>query len=676
MKVNGKRVLVCSCENTMSIDPRRLGDGLKAVEPVLHRQLCLAEVEAFRAALDGGEPLLVCCTQEAPLFAEIAAEAGQGVPAFVNIREHAGWSDEGARAIPKMAALIAEAALDLEPTPSVTLRSDGVAIVYACDDVGLDVARRLAADRAVSCLLVPPADHLAPPTVRRFALFRGRVAAAKGHLGAFDLTVADLSAPAASSRGVLRFSVTVPTTSLCGDVLLDLSNGPALFPEGGRRDGYVRADSRVLADVERALAEVRSLVGEFDKPRYVRVEPDKCAHSRNGKIGCTRCLDACPTSSIRPKGDGVEVDVHSCSGHGACSAVCPTGAITYAMPAANGLFQRLRTLLGTYRKAGGEAPQLLIHDLHHGADVVDGLARFDRGLPADVIPFAINEVTAIGLDFILSALVFGARRLFILVSREQESALTALTASADLAERIIVGLGYAAERVTLLSDVDPALVAEGVRRPPPGGADLAADYLVLGGRRETLGLALSHLHARAPAPVDALALPAGAPFGRVVLDEARCTLCHSCVTVCPTQALGANPDRPMLTFLEGACVQCGLCRVTCPENAIAFEPRVVFAAAWRERTVLKEEDPFTCIRCGTPFGIRSSIETIVARLAGHAMFAEPGRLDLLKMCENCRVIAQLEQDGGAPMAGSPRPKPRTAEDYLRERKDRPEGGSS
>jgi len=474
--------------------------------------------------------------------------------------------------------------------------------------------------------------------------------AAKGSLGAFELTVADLMAPSPSSRGALQFSVPVRTTVLSGDVVFDLSGEPAMFPEGGRRDGYVRADSRVIADVERALAEVRSLVGAFDKPRYVTVETDKCAHSRNGKIGCTRCLDVCPTSSILPEGDFVQVDIHSCSGHGACSAVCPTGAITYAMPAGNGLFARLRTLLGAYRKAGGLSPQLLIHDLRHGAEVVDGLACFDRGLPANVIPFGINEITAIGLDFILSALVFGASRLFILVSRRQQGELTALSASIDLAERIFSGLGFAAHRVMILDEMDPAHLTASLRRPLPGGTELAADYLVLGGRRETLGLALSHLHAQAPVPVETLALPTGAPFGRVVLDEALCTLCHACVTVCTTRALGANPNRPLLTFLENACVQCGLCRVTCPENAIAFEPRLVFGAAWRERLVLKEEDPFACIRCGTPFGIRSSIEAIVGRLANHPMFAEPGRLDLLKMCESCRVIAQMEQDGRFPDA--------------------------
>jgi heterodisulfide reductase subunit A-like polyferredoxin len=52
----------------------------------------------------------VACTQEAPLFAEVAEEAGfEGTLRFANIRETAGWSEDGARAAPKMAALLAMA---------------------------------------------------------------------------------------------------------------------------------------------------------------------------------------------------------------------------------------------------------------------------------------------------------------------------------------------------------------------------------------------------------------------------------------------------------------------------------------------------------------------------------------------------------------------------------------
>ncbi|MEK7820210.1 MAG: 4Fe-4S ferredoxin, partial [Pseudomonadota bacterium] len=74
----------------------------------LNTQLCRAQLANAEAALKGGRPVLIACTQEAPLFLETRAEiADAGALSFVNIRERAGWSKDGAKAAPKIAALIA-----------------------------------------------------------------------------------------------------------------------------------------------------------------------------------------------------------------------------------------------------------------------------------------------------------------------------------------------------------------------------------------------------------------------------------------------------------------------------------------------------------------------------------------------------------------------------------------
>ena len=138
-------------------------------------------------------------------------------------------------------------------------------------------------------------------------------------------------------------------------------------------------------------------------------------------------------------------------------------------------------------------------------------------------------------------------------------------------------------------------------------------------------------------------LPAGAPFGNLQIDAAGCTLCLACVGACPTGALIDNPERPMLRFLEDACVQCGLCQNTCPENVIRLEPRLNFTAAARSPRTIKEEEPALCLRCGKAFGTKSSIERIVARLAGrNPLFETPEQVERIRMCEDCRVVSQFE----------------------------------
>jgi hypothetical protein len=87
--------------------------------------------------------------------------------------------------------------------------------------------------------------------------------------------------------------------------------------------------------------------------------------------------------------------------------------------------------------------------------------------------------------------------------------------------------------------------------------------------------------------------------------------------------------------------------------------------------VLKEEEPFHCIRCGRPFGVKSTIERVIEKLAGrHWMYAkDSSRIDVLRMCEDCRVAVVTEEEFD-PHGAPPRPDVRTSEDYLRERAKR------
>jgi ferredoxin len=309
----------------------------------------------------------------------------------------------------------------------------------------------------------------------------------------------------------------------------------------------------------------------------------------------------------------------------------------------------------------------LLHDEAHGGELIAMMARFGRGLPANVIPFALNEVTQVGLDVILAALAYGATAMLFLVPPKRAGELAGLTAQIGYADAVLTGLGYGAGRLELLVEDDPdALEARLFAHARPAERMPATGFLPLGGKRTLMRLALQELHGHAPAPVDQVALPQGAPFGRALVDVEGCTLCLACVSACPTGALQDNPERPELRFQEDACVQCGLCVNTCPEKVIRLEPRLDFTDEARQAVLVKEEEPYACVRCGKPFGAKSSIEKIVGLLAQkHSMFTESAAVDRIKMCEDCRVVVQFEAPN--PMAGDARPLPRTTDDDLRER---------
>ncbi|MDH3661015.1 MAG: 4Fe-4S binding protein [Alphaproteobacteria bacterium] len=662
------KLLVCNCEVSMALDGKRLCDALGQDQPIeVHTQLCRAQIERFKQAVSDGGPLLVGCTQEAPLFDETRAEFGQETPVgYVNLRERAGWSEESEAAGPKIAALIAEASLDIPATPSITMESHGQCLVYGGGQDALDAARQLASRLAVTLMLTEVDDAL-PPDRIDMPIFKGRVVKASGHLGSFQLTVDDFAPMTVSSKASFAFGQPRPGVEAQADLILDLSGGAPLFPADDKRDGYFRPDPGNPAAVQRALFDLTDMVGEFEKPIYVDFKADLCAHSRSQKTGCTRCLDVCPASAIQPDGDVVAIDPFLCGGCGGCNSVCPTGAAAYAYPPATAVLERLRTLLGTFWRAGGEAPVLLIHDDGHGLDLIGALARSGRGLPARVIPFALNEVTQLGLDAILAAFAYGAERVLFLIPKKRRDEISGLQQQCGHAEAILHGLGHGGDRHSLMIEDDPSAVEALLWGLEPLSPIAHGDFLPLGQKRSLLRAALDALYDHAPEKPTRIALADGAPFGRAVVDADGCTLCLACVGACPTGAMIDNPDLPQLRFQEDACVQCGLCESICPESVITLEPGVSFEQEAKQPTVIKEEEPFLCIRCQKPFGTKSSIEKIVAMLGEkHAMFQDSSAIDRIRMCEDCRVIVQFEVEGN-PMAGPARTPVRTTDDYLRER---------
>lgn len=673
MELNGRKILLCNCEQTMTLDGKALAKACGADGvPAVASQLCRTQTDNFRAALRDGGKVLVACTQEAPLFGELADEIAaqnentETAVGYVNIRERAGWSTDAAKATPKIAALLAEAALDIPATPAVTLASNGVCLVYGRDETALEAAQALSERLDVTLLLTRPGEIM-PPRAMAVPVFKGTISAARGHMGAFEITVDDYAPARVSARGAFEFEAPRQGAASRCDLILDLTGGAALFPAGERLDGYFRPDPGNPAAVAKALFALSDLSGEFEKPRYIKFDADLCTHSRNQTIGCTRCLDICPVSAITPAGDHVEIDAYVCGGCGACNSVCPTGAARYDMPPADALYQRLRTLLSTYHKAGGKAPVLLIHDERHGDDMIHAMARFGGGLPANVLPFAVNEVTQIGFDLLACALGWGAAAIRILAGPEKRGELAGLAQQIGLAEAAMSGLGYGSGRVSVLDETDPTALEAMLRDGPAPAPIKPGNFLAMGGKRAVTGLALASLHEAAPTPVDIVPLPEGAPLGAILVDNDGCTLCLSCVGVCPTGAIGDNPDMPQLSFNEQACVQCGLCLKTCPESVITLKPRLAFTAEARGAVVLKEEEPFDCVRCGKPFGTKSTVERVVAQLAGkHPMFADGPMAERIKMCDDCRVVDQFQAPDD-PFKGPDRPVPRTTEDDLRER---------
>src|SRR5262245_32634258 len=170
-----RNILICSCDDTMPLDAEAVRRACRGAQITTAHQLCRAELDRFRNAAAAGTPLTVGCTQEAPLFAEVAGD-GADIH-FTNIRETAGWSADAALAGAKMAALLAAAA---EPAPEVayvSLASEGVILIYGRDEQAIEAGNLLKDHLDVTVMITPPAE-VAPPRVTDFPVVKGSIRSA------------------------------------------------------------------------------------------------------------------------------------------------------------------------------------------------------------------------------------------------------------------------------------------------------------------------------------------------------------------------------------------------------------------------------------------------------------------------------------------------------------------
>ena len=653
-----KTLLLCSCDRTQSFDPEALRKAAGAEQVIAVDQLCGSDMKTAAEHMGGSAELLLACGQQAALFErlgeDVYAEIVHSAPfSTIDIRDRAGWSAPNAkpeRLAAKQAALIAAAQLPAPIAPAKTIQSSGVCCIVGPTEQSISMAELVQDALGVTCI-VNDAGPIQLPSAA-YDVAKGRLTAAHGALGNFRMEFAQLQTLNPAGRGALGYGEVQATAHSECDVLIDLRGGAPAFPSHQKRNGYFWADPAKTGELERIALTARERVGEFEKTVYFRLEESLCAHSRANQPGCTRCLDVCPTEAIFSAGDHIQIDSDVCAGCGSCAAVCPTSAVTMNETPFEALVKAMDVMARVYREHANESPRLVFHTLKTGGDAIAYLARYDDGLADDLIPLGLEHVDRIGHAEIMAA--FGAGYAEVLILADNEIDRRAVTAEVELAQAILKGTHNAPSRVRVIAAAELCAAGENAGR-------VSEPVLLVGGRRDITRVTASAMAEKIETPIP---LPAGAPYGAIEIDSDKCTLCLACVSLCPTGALGDHPDRPEVQFTENACVQCGVCESTCPETAIILKPQLDLSKDALSARALHGEEPFECVKCGKPFGVASTINRIVEKLENqHWMYKNADNVQLIKMCDDCRVKSQFHGEN-APMAGGERPRVRTRDDYL------------
>ncbi len=524
--------------------------------------------------------------------------------------------------LPVQAALAAAAVLPaVEPVPALTLSTEGRLLIVGELAVALGWATRLSAQRDVTVLAVDaPADAMAAVDADDVLVVAGSAPSLSGHLGAFELQW---------QSGGRRLQGQF-------DVVLDLGSA-ALLKRVELPPGYA-APGRDPLDQALAVIDLLAFDGEYEKPRYVTYNERLCAHSRSQKTGCNACVESCASEAIVSAGEKIAVDPYICQGCATCTTVCPSGALSFQYPRAADVGVSIKAQLQAYRAAGGSAPRVLFHSAGQGGKALRALQRAGQSLPADVIPFEVWRADGVGLDLMLGAVALGAAQVAVFAAGSHDPA--PLRKQAQIGQAILSGLGHADNYLCVL-DPEAADPFASLRQPPAVALP-AAEFRLLADKRTTLEFVIDHLIKHATQRPDAIALPAGSPFGMVGVADS-CTLCMACTSACPAGALKAAADAPRLSFIERSCLQCGLCANTCPEQAITLTPRLRVSDR-RHEQLLREAEVFCCTACGKPMGAAPTILNMISKLSGHSMFATPEAKARLSMCGDCRVVDLIQKE--------------------------------
>ncbi|GAL03650.1 4Fe-4S binding protein [Photobacterium aphoticum] len=501
--------------------------------------------------------------------------------------------------------------------PTVSYESRGNVVIIGAEEAITTLADQFSDVNSVTLLATEKAEN----TQARDNLYFAANVTVSGYLGAFDVNCE----VEGSLMAVNLAKVAIARS--CFDLVVDLTEQGLIAVEIPAPGYYaIGAGKAKVADV---IEELPAMLGTFDKPKYFRLNPDLCAHSSRGIQGCDRCVDACPAGALSSTGHSIEINPYLCQGVGTCATACPTEAITYALPDPENTQHFVHRLLTRYLSEGGEAPTLLFFGNRDEAKVAQVLPT----LPTSVIPVALEELATIGIDTWFSALAYGAHQVLLATNTAYIPATIdrVLRDELTIAQTFLTEMGYEADRIALFNFADAETFT---------GFDAAllqnADRLE-GNKREKLFAVLDALYTDAPVKPAHSALLDNAPYGGVDCKTDDCTLCMSCVAVCPTRALHAIGDRPGLLFIEQDCVQCGMCEKACPEKVITLKPGLTWDATARQnvRTV-HEEEAACCTECGKAFAPASMIKMLTEKLQGHSHF-QGDALRRVSMCEDCRV---------------------------------------
>lgn len=300
---------------------------------------------------------------------------------------------------------------------------------------------------------------------------------------------------------------------------------------------------------------------------------------------------------------------------------------------------------------------ILFHCGEQGRRTLEKAGRAPLHYPATVLPVEVPCLRYVSEADMLGAFRLGAAGVGLLGCESCPHGERALLYhKLDFARVTLDAFALGSERLQLITVEDGnendaikklSAFAETIGAPP-----IHPDGKRAGGwnNRDVIGDAIDAFIEQTRGEPGQRALDAAQPFAFAEVRAAGCTMCRSCVNVCPTHAFMLEESTSSLKFKHIACVACGLCEQVCPEEVITLKREIRFDRNASQYRTAAQDDSVSCVNCGKPYINRKALETVEARLFSLDSLLDTftgNRRNLLRMCPDCRtVVAMMEVEKG------------------------------
>jgi ferredoxin len=337
-----------------------------------------------------------------------------------------------------------------------------------------------------------------------------------------------------------------------------------------------------------AVQKVYANSGTHHYKNFVQYDSSVCQYHERTEEICGKCEEVCPSVAIMKIDEEKhlvfsDIDCHGCGG---CVSVCPSGALDFTQMPRDAFYE----VADYYR---GHIALLLPRQVEMPA----------VSLPEKVLPLALegrkylHEVHLLTLlqksghavifytDFVSKGTGDAVRIINEIFERKYNKKAIYVCQTAE-------ALQAAMEEATSIEACLFDITEEGMNKREIFTYRLA--HLV---GEDDLGVIETgeHIH-----------------YGNVIINEANCTLCMSCVGACNVAALTSHPEDNTLKFNPSLCTNCGYCEVVCPEKEcleVVYDQLSLHPAYFRKNT-MAHDDLFACVECGAEFATVKSVEKI------------------------------------------------------------------